>query len=225
MWSQPKTTPSRSASHCEKSIPLCWMANWAAATPIAISRHMSFKPLRIAFLVPTANSPKSAMPPENSVASATHGKADIPPSASLRRMPVRPARIAAQKESSELPSGEMTLMPVITTRRDDGFIGRQGWRARKALRNALSRATYGQALQGRPKQDSSCRPPPRRYTAGQNRHVGPAPPTGLRPISSGRGSSAPGPSACPEPASTAARPAPSPPQTTTHPLAAVEALI
>ena len=62
--------PVRSGSDLPSPWPASCSANWAAATPIWHSRHITFSPLRIAFFCSFSKGPKSSISPENCLASA-----------------------------------------------------------------------------------------------------------------------------------------------------------
>ena len=71
--------------------PASDMASWAAATPIWHSRHITFRPLRMAFFCSFSSGPKFSMSPVNSRASAaTCVGRYFEGTASRRPTPLRP---------------------------------------------------------------------------------------------------------------------------------------
>ena len=73
----PKAMPVRSGSAAPGFKAASARANWATATPIWHSRHITFSPLRIAFFCSFSSGPKSSISPVNCRASAPNGRQTV----------------------------------------------------------------------------------------------------------------------------------------------------
>ena len=128
----PKTHPApRACSRCRRRCPsgpgravpgfrpASASANWAAATPIWHSRHITFRPLRMAFFCSFSSGPKSSISPVNCRAAA-------PKRAGRAGSAAVSAASCGQDARAPNSSGPTPLRPCESASHSD-FLGAAQW--------------------------------------------------------------------------------------------------